>query len=362
MPRIQGRARIITAIAAALAAALTVGGVALFASSASAMIPVSLAAGPGPSVGSAPVATVPIVTGIAPSTVPAATVPVATVPACPPAMTGASTAASSLARATLPQLGARLQDAVRRYAQNPPAGASVSRWYDSGGPFGGGVPAPAVELMMRKGLANGLTQEQVLGFLNPSLLRGINDPYGGGAVLRFIAARGDSLLYGQLAGFAAELGGRAVSSMSAQQLLFQTFPQLGIVYMAQAGAAPVDEASASYMVDLAEGGYAPARRTIDAVLASGNHPRAGAQDSGGVADLVDTAVYDVFATTYDGPLSAEARQAVANRRAYNGWVGRIDEWRAAGSDMTEVPEAVTFPVSPSSVSVTGPAPASGSCS
>lgn len=316
-------------IIAALAATFTLGGVGL-STSASAMIP-GFDTGPGPSFGVAP----------APAD--------GSTPIC-------SSAAANVLRAPLPRLAARLQDAVRRYAQDPPAGASVARWYDSGGPFGGGVPAAAVRTMMRKGLANGLTGEQVLGFLNPSLLRGINDPYGGGRVLSFIAGRGDSLLYQQLAVYAAELGGRAVGSMSAQQLLFQAFPQLGIVYMAQAGAAPTDEASASYMVDLAEGGYGPARRTIDGVLASGNHPRAGAQDSGGVGFLVDPAVYDVFATSYDGPLSAAARQALANRRAYNGWVDEIAQWQQGGADMDQVPEAVTFPVSPSSVTTSATAP------
>lgn len=323
-------------IIAALVATFTLGGIWL-ATSASAMVPV-FESGSGPSVGVAPTPT-------GGST--AATT-------CP------STAPSTL-QTPLPRLGARLVDAVRRYAQDPPANASVSRWYDSGGPFGGGVPAPAVRTMMRKGLGYDLTQAQVLGFLNPSLLRGINDPYGGGAVLRFIAARGDTLLYQQLSGYADGLGGRAVSSMTAQRLLFESFPQLGIVYMAQAGAAPIDEASASYMVDLARDGYGPARRTIDAVLAAGNRPPAGAQDSGGVAYLVDPAVYDVLATTYDGPLSAEARQAVANRRAYLGWAGRIADWRAAGSDMAEVPQAVTFPVSPSSVTTTVTVTGSASC-
>ena len=50
---------------------------------------------------------------------------------------------------------------------------------DSGGPFGGGVPASAVRTLMRKGLAAGLTDEQVRAFLQPGFLRGMSDPRGG---------------------------------------------------------------------------------------------------------------------------------------------------------------------------------------
>ena len=75
----------------------------------------------------------------------------------------------------LPKLGPDLQAGLAAYAKNP-SGGSADGWIDSGGPFGGGVPASAVRTLMRRGLAAGLTDEQVRSFLQPGFLRGMNDP------------------------------------------------------------------------------------------------------------------------------------------------------------------------------------------
>ena len=124
--------------------------------------------------------------------------------------------------------------------------------------------------------------------------------------------------------------------------LFSAFPLLNVVYEAQAGVPPLDEAGAAIMEELANGGYRPAQRTIDRILAAGNHPQAGAQSSGAVADGVQPDVYDHFAMNYHGPLSPDAREAVANRTAYLDWVARIADWVASGATMDQVPSVPTF--------------------
>ena len=247
----------------------------------------------------------------------------------------------------LPELAAPLTGALHRYEREAPAGASTLDWYDSGGRFGGGVPVRSVEAIMRRGLASGLSQEQVAGFLNPGFLRGISDPFGGGDILAFIVERGDQELYSELAAYSGTVSPSIGGPMEAQRSLFQAFPLLNVVYEAQAGVPPLDEIGAATMTDLAESGYQPARRAIDRILAAGNHPRAGAQESGSVADQVQPYVYDYFVANYGGPLSQDARVAVANRKTYLAWVDRIAAWTAGGTDMGQVPVPAVFPAQPS---------------
>ena len=174
---------------------------------------------------------------------------------------------------------------------------------DSGGRFGGGVPASAVRTLMRRGLAAGLTDEQVRAFLQPGFLRGISDPWGGARLLDFIGQQDDPAFLGQLAAYAGALDGREMSWMSAQSSVFDAFPLLRAAYMSQAAAIPPDLDTAAQMLSLANQGYRPAQTTIQAFLAAGNHPSAGAQNAGGVADGMLPTVYDSFVANYAGPLS-----------------------------------------------------------
>ena len=246
----------------------------------------------------------------------------------------------------LPELAAPLAGALRRYEREAPAGASTLDWYDSGGRFGGGVPVQSVKMIMREGLAFGLSQGEVASFLNPGFLRGVSDPYGGGGVLAFIVERGDKTLLSELAAYSGTVSPSVGGPMEAQRSLFQALPLLNVVYEAQAGVPPLDETSAATMTDLAESGYQPAQRAIGGILAAGNHPSAGAQESGSVADQVQPSVYDYFVDNYGGPLSQDARVAVANRNAYLAWVDRIAAWTAGGTDMEQVPVPATFPAQP----------------
>ena len=117
---------------------------------------------------------------------------------------------ASFAGGSLPKLGPDLQAGLAAYAKNP-VGGNVDGWIDSGGPFGGGVPASAVSTLMRRGLAAGLTDEQVRSFLQPGFLRGMNDPRGGAWLFEFIGRQNDPAFLGQLAAYAQALDGRAVA-------------------------------------------------------------------------------------------------------------------------------------------------------
>jgi hypothetical protein len=242
----------------------------------------------------------------------------------------------------LPKLGADLQAGLAAYAKNP-SGGSMEGWIDSGGRFGGGVPASAVRTLMRRGLAAGLTDEQVRSFLQPGFLRGMNDPRGGAWLFDFIGEQTDPAFLGQLASYAQALDGRYVSPMSAQADVFEALPLLRAAYMAQAGAIPPDLVTAGQMLSLANQGYAPAQKTVQAFLAGGNHPKAGAQNSGGVADGMRAKVYDYFVANYAGPLTPAAAAALANRGAYNAWVQRIATWVDGGAVMRNVPDPAVFP-------------------
>ena len=130
--------------------------------------------------------------------------------------------------------------------------------------------------------------------------------------------------------------------MEAQRALFHAFPLLVVAYQALAGVPPLDEEGAATMADLAEDGYQPAQRTVDRILAAGNHPQAGAQAAGSVADGVRPDVYDFLVVHYEGPLSANARVAAANRREYLAWVERIASWVASGSSVDQIPATASF--------------------
>jgi hypothetical protein len=241
----------------------------------------------------------------------------------------------------LPKLGLDLQTGVAAYAKNP-SGGDVDGWIDSGGRFGGGVSASAVRTLMRRGLAAGLTDDQVRSFLQPGFLRGMNDPRGGAWLFDFIGRQNDPAFLGQLASYAQALDGRYVSPMSAQADVFEALPLLRAAYMSQAGAIPPDLVTAEQMLSLANQGYGPAEKTVQAFLAGGNHPSAGAQNAGGVADGMRSTVYDYFVANYAGPLDAGAAAAMANRGAYNAWVGRIATWVGAGAKMSQAPEPARF--------------------
>jgi hypothetical protein len=248
---------------------------------------------------------------------------------------------ASFVDGSLPKLGPNLETGLGAYARNP-SGGSTDGWIDSGGPFGGGVPASAVRTLMRRGLAAGLTDEQVRSFLQPGFLRGMNDPRGGAWLFEFIGRQNDPAFLGQLASYAQALDGRYVSPMSAQADVFEALPLLRAAYMSQAGAIPPDLVTAEQMLSLANQGYGPAEKTVQAFLAGGNHPSAGAQDAGGVADGMRSTVYDYFVENYAGPLDAGAAAAMANRGAYNAWVGRIATWVGAGAKMSQAPEPARF--------------------
>lgn len=277
----------------------------------------------------------------------------------PPAdvVTAPTTAASCPAYGTssvvgaLPKLGPGLIRGLAAYAKNP-SGGSAEGWIDSGGPFGGGVPASAVRTLMRRGLAAGLTDDQVRSFLQPGFLRGMNDPRGGAWLFDFIGMQNDPALLGQLASYAQALDGRYASPMSAQADVFEAMPLLRAAYMSQAGAIPPDLDTAGQMLSLANQGYRPAEKTVQALLAGGNHPSAGAQNAGGVADGMRSTVYDYFVANYAGPLSPAAAAALANRGAYNAWVDRIATWVDGGAVMTQVPDPAVFPAPVSSTTST----------
>jgi hypothetical protein len=245
----------------------------------------------------------------------------------------------------LPVLDGTLTGALARYGRVLPAGASDAAWRDSGSPFGGGVPVGSVRILLRTGMANGLSEEQVAAFLSPGFLRGIADPNGGGDLLGFVLWRADPTFFQELAYYARSVRSSVMSPMEAQASLFRDQPLLLIAYEALAGVPPLDEGGAAIMAEIAEAGYRPAQRTIDRILAAGNHPRAGAPDSGSVADGVRPDVYDFFVSSYRGPLSPDARIAVANRLEYLAWVDRIASWVAEGSSVDRIPATADF-VSP----------------
>jgi hypothetical protein len=196
---------------------------------------------------------------------------------------------------------------------------------------------------MRRGLAAGLTDEQVSSFLQPGFLRGMDDPRGGASLLDFIGEQPVPAFLEELASYAAAQDGRELSPTSAQADIFEALPLLRAAYMAQAGAIPPDLESAQQMLSLANQGYGPAQRTVQAFLAGGNHPSAGAQNAGGVADMMQPSVYDLFVTGYAGPLSPAAAAARANRVAYNAWVERIAGWIDGGAPIDAAPEPASFP-------------------
>ncbi len=323
-----------------LVAVCSIAGSVLAASSAAAsQLPEPSAASPVTQLPPSPTSTTP--TSVADVVVPEATAP------CP-SNTGAVVG-------PLPKLTADLQSSVAAYAKNV-SGADLQSWMDSGGRSGGGVPASAVRTLMRRGLGAGLTDEQVRAFLQPGFLRGMSDPWGGARLLDFVAQQDDPALLGQLSAYAGALDGREMSWMSAQSSVFDAFPLLRAAYMSQARATPPDLVTADAMLSLANQGYGPAQTTIQAFLAAGNHPSAGAQNAGGVPDGMLSTVYDSFVANYAGPLSPATASAVANRRAYLAWVQRIAAWPGAGSQPEGGPAPAVFPAPVTSTTATVTSP------
>jgi hypothetical protein len=249
---------------------------------------------------------------------------------------------ASFVAGPLPRLGPDLADGLAAYAKNPSNGSSDG-WIDSGGPFGGGVTASAVRTLMRRGLAAGLTDDQVRSFLQPGFLRGMNDPGGGAWLFDFIGEQHDPAFLAQLASYAGALNGRYVSPMSAQADVFEAIPLLRAAYMSQARAIPPDLDTAEQMLSLANHGYGPAQKAVQAFLAAGNHPAAGAQNAGGIGTGMLATVYDYFVGNYAGPLTPAAAAALANRGAYKAWVERIATWVDGGTLMDEAPDPAVFP-------------------
>lgn len=168
----------------------------------------------------------------------------------------------------LPKLSANLEAGVSAYAMDPTSW-DEDTWMDSGGPSGGGVPASAVRTMMRRGLAGGLTDEQVRSFLEPGFLRGMGAPGAGPGLFGFIGEQDDPALMPALATYAQTVAGRHLSAMSAQTELFNAFSVLRAAYMSLARAVPPDLTSAQEMLTLANQGYRPAQEAIQVFLARG---------------------------------------------------------------------------------------------
>jgi hypothetical protein len=107
------------------------------------------------------------------------------------------------------------------------------------------------------------------------------------------------------------------------------------------------------MLSLANNGYHPAQKTVQAFLAAGNHPSAGAQNAGGVPTLMRADVYDYFVANYAGPLTPAASSALANRGAYHAWVQRIATWADGGAVPDEAPAPAVFPAPVASATSAG---------
>ena len=148
---------------------------------------------------------------------------------------------------------------------------------------------------MRRGPPGGLTDEQVRSFLEPGFLAGWALPCRPRAV-RVHRRAGRSRHLPGAGDVREDLDGRHASPMSAQTDVFDAFSVLRAAYMSQAGAVPPDLASAEEMLSLANQGYGPAQKTVQVFIAGGNHPSAGAQNSGGVAGMRAT-VYDLSSRT-----------------------------------------------------------------
>ena len=87
---------------------------------------------------------------------------------------------------------------------------------------------------MREGLAAGLTERQVANFANPAAYRGMNDPNGGGRLLRDLTPE----QLHALAKYAGDQKGTGLvqhGSTEAQANFFKAFPELQAKYMELAG-------------------------------------------------------------------------------------------------------------------------------
>lgn len=139
------------------------------------------------------------------------------------------------APAKLPPLTQRLRDALERH-------------FDAQGDFGpaAGPTEAEVRRLIRNGLAAGLTEKQVSGFLNPAFYRGVNDPAGGGKLLHDLSPE----QLRALADYAATQSGSGLDhqggSTNAQARFFEAFPELQQKYMSLANtyAKPFDPTNA----------------------------------------------------------------------------------------------------------------------
>jgi hypothetical protein len=236
--------------------------------------------------------------------------------------------------AELPQLSRALERSLGAYGRDP-RDLSAESWMNSGGRFGGGIPWAGVRSFLQRGVAAGLSDDQLMALLNnPSFMHAANDPEGGAGLLAYIGDHPD--LFAQIAGFSAAApfaGGWGASSGQAR--LFGAFPELGAVYSAMAG--PIHTSGREYgavdqLLGIADevGPWGElARRRLDEVLTYG--PRARSADSA-MARYVAGSGY--------APVSPEA---VAGRDYWVAYSQRLEQVRTGLPLMmrTDLPTAPT---------------------
>jgi hypothetical protein len=127
---------------------------------------------------------------------------------------------------TLPKLSEKLRDRLEQL-------------FDKEGNFGtkAGPTEAAVRRLMREGLAAGLNEDQVGNFLHPGFYRGVNDPSGGGRLLKDLTPEQLTAL-SEYAGKQRGNGLEGQSSTQAQADFFAAFPDLNRKYMELAGFTP----------------------------------------------------------------------------------------------------------------------------
>jgi hypothetical protein len=255
-------------------------------------------------------------------------------------------AAATAPGASLPALSPALASSLGAYGRNPNDLTEAS-WMDSGGRFGGGIPAAGVRLFLRRAVAAGVSDDQALALLNnPSFMHAAGDPDGGARLLDFIGDHPE--LFAQVADFAAGAPFAAGwGATSGQARLFGAFPELGAVYAAMAGAIHAsgqDHGTVDELMKIAtEGGSwgELASRRLDEVLTFG--PRARSADKA-LARYVAASGYE--------PVSPEAVAGRAYWLAYSRAVERIQSDLATGpvEDLpaaptgARTPMALTWPV------------------
>jgi len=129
--------------------------------------------------------------------------------------------------AGLPQLSARQRELVQQA-------------FAGGGAYGtkSGPGEDAIRRAMRVGLAGGLRPGQVNQLLNPALYRGLNDPSGGGGLLRDMSAADLEQLIRQNRGAEGSGLNQWGGSTEAQRQVFENSPQVQAAYMQALGWSP----------------------------------------------------------------------------------------------------------------------------